>query len=103
MGPDLGQVCYPQPVRGIGDELPLDQVGRTRGLGAVGDGGLACHLAWDTAQAFGLHQPFDGAASHPMALSLELGPDLSGAIDAQIFSMGFPDHRYQFRVTDCPC
>lgn len=37
-----------------------------------------------TRQAQVPHQPFDGAARHPDAFAVELGPDLVGAVHEQV-------------------
>lgn len=83
---DVGQVGDPQLVRRCGDELALDQVGRPLGLGALAGGGFAGVLPGDAAQALGLHQPLDGAASHRVALEVQLSP-LECTVDADVVGM----------------
>lgn len=86
----------------MGDELPLDQVGRPRGLSALADGGLAGLLALDPAQSLGSHQPLDCAPGDTVTLPLEFGMDLPGAVDAEVVVVDLTNHTDQLRVPQRP-
>ena len=81
---DVGEVGHPEAVGFVGMELAIDQVGRTV-LALVGAGGdLVGPAPAGPGKAQLSHQSLDGAAGHPDALSVELGPDLVGSIDLEV-------------------
>ena len=83
---DVGQVRHPQPVRCRRLELARHEIGRPM-QPVIGDGGDLERLAPSgPGQAFLAHQPLDGASSDADVLSVELCPDLVGAIDEQVLA-----------------
>jgi len=73
----------PKPVRGRRLELPINQIRRPDER-VVRDRGDFVGLApTGTRQAHIAHQTLDGAASHADVLTVQLGPDLVGAIDEE--------------------
>ena len=82
-GPHVGDVRDPQPVRGGRREPALDKVPRPLSC-CVGDGGAPRLAPRHAAKAQVAHQTLHGAASHGVALAVELGPHLGRPIDPEV-------------------
>src|ERR1700739_1485254 len=78
----VGDIGQPDPVRGSGDEIALDQIrGDREVVTAVG----SAHPSWprhDGPDTVAAHQSLDAAATRPAALSPQLGMDAGAAIAA---------------------
>src|SRR3954449_12809720 len=84
-GPDVGDVSYPQAIRGGRGEPAIDQVGpRIRAGTGHGRPRPRRRRATYTVQALGPHQPLHGAAGHPMPLPDQLGVHLLRAVHREI-------------------
>ena len=100
VGLHVGEVRHPEPVGSVGHELAIDQVGRPV-EGVVTDGGplplppSACSLESQVT-----HEALDGAAGHPMALPVQLGPDLVGSVDVEVLRPDPLDLDLQLLVPD---
>ena len=85
VGLDIGQIREPQPVRGLGGEVPLDQIRRPI-RAVIGDRGAhpAATPAY-SADADRFHQAFNGATGHfDVVFVVEVVPDLVGAVDDEV-------------------
>ncbi|MDO5644846.1 MAG: hypothetical protein Q4G21_04020 [Dermabacter sp.] len=78
------QIGHPQLIRRGRDELPLHLVFGSLALSTVTDGGRAGLFPHDLTQAFGTHEPFDGAPCHGDAFTVEFGVGLPGTVDIQV-------------------
>ncbi|MNX85066.1 hypothetical protein D3C86_1168920 [compost metagenome] len=86
-GRDVGEIGNPKLIGSVGLELSIDAIKRTRRSRIAC--GRAHHLAADdTAQPSAAHEPLDGATGHRNAITVQLLPDLVGAIDLHV---GLPD------------
>lgn len=80
---DVGDVGYPETVRGVRGEVPAHQVPCPRG-GRVGER-CPLDLAADCAgQAFLAHQPLDRAPGHLDALPVQRQPNLPRPVDTVV-------------------
>lgn len=100
---DVAQVRYPQLIRAVRDDLPVDQVLAPLGLSALADGGLAGLLPRDAMQPLLAHEALDGAPCDVDAFTVELGVDIPGGIDTQVRLVGHLDVLDQRGVTDRVC
>lgn len=96
---DVGEVGDPAPVRSLGDEVTVHEVGSPLGarVGDRGDHLLAADRAGDPEFA---HEAFDGAAGHRDLLSVQVPPDLPGAVNAVIGLVGLCDQGLQLGVAE---
>ena len=79
----IRQIRHPELVRPLGAEVALHQIfravrelARGRGEGPLASGGAADPQL--------THETGDGAAGDPDALSVQLAPDLAGAVDREV-------------------
>ena len=99
---EVGEVADPQLVRAFGDEAPLNQVGRSRGV-LVGDGQpapLAAGLG--AADLVPTHESLDAASWRPDALAAQRFPHTPRPVDAEILLMHCPDALQEHGVDDRP-
>ena len=98
----VGQVRHPEAVRAIGDEVSLDEVGRTT-LCLVADGGASpLPSATHATQPQIAHEALNGAAGYRGALPIELGPDLVRPVDAAVLGVHPVDLGLQGLVAPAP-
>lgn len=79
----------------------MDPVRRPGGR-AVGPGGDEPPAAAGSPQPRGAHQPLDRAAGDRQAFSLQLPPDLTRAVDAEVLLEDPLNHDLQFGVPPGP-
>ncbi len=82
-GGDVGEVRDPEHVRARRLELPVDAIERAR-RGLVADRGPHRLAPHGPLQAHGLHQPRHRAAGDRNAVTGELAPDLTHAVDPEV-------------------
>jgi len=82
---DVGQVRDPKPIRCRRPKLAGNQIGRAMQPVVALGGDRECLAPSGSAEPFGAHQPFNGAARHADLFVVQLGPDLVGARDEQVF------------------
>ncbi len=87
---DVGDVRHPEPIRAVGREVALDQVGRWAGpLGTAGRAGPAPPA--DTRQVSAAHQPGHPLATDMGSRSRQLRMNARGTVGALGHRMGLVD------------
>ena len=70
-------------------------------MAVVPDGGADLLAASGALEVEVAHEPGDGAAGHWYAFAMQLPPDFSDSVDAEVVRVDAADLRLQLRVTDC--
>jgi hypothetical protein len=83
-GRHVGEVRDPELIGTIGTELPVDAIQRSAGR-IIGDGRAQPLATPYPVQALCTHQAFDYPTSHYHAFTVQLPPDLIGAVDMMVF------------------
>lgn len=96
---DVGDVRDPQLVWCGGPELALHPISRP-GSDISRHGRASPTAADPTGEAVGGHEPFDGAAGHGDAFTVELPPDLAGTVDLIVLVEHPPDLHDQFAIAE---
>ncbi len=99
----IGQIGDPPPIRGLGVELAIHQIGRAH-AGLTADGGthrrLAPHRAADLER---VHQPLHRAPRHAGPFAPQLRPDLVGAVHPKVLREDARDLGLQRLVAHAAC
>src|SRR5262249_17232319 len=99
----VGEVRDPPLVGGWRGEVPPHQVRAGRGGHPVWHGGTPPGPApADPTQSQAAHQPFHGAAGHPLPLTVQFLPDLAGTVDLVVLVVDLDDQRDQLLIPDRP-
>ena len=95
----VGEIDYPEPVRGQDIEVPVDQI-RRPGRGRVTNRGPPAPATANPLQSLGFHQPLDGAPHDGDPFTVERQPYLPGTVDTVVLDMDAGDQRSQPLIAD---
>lgn len=97
LGHHVGEIGDPEFVRGVGGEVPVDEIPRSGGL-VAGDRGAALAGTSDALKPFLTHQSLHGAPGDRDAFAAQMSPDLVGPVGAVAVIVDSGDLHQQPRV-----